>query len=142
LITAAFLVLGINKQLNLLPMLTETGRATAKLQGWYGQRQSVQIAFVAMVAVSCGIAAVMLVTWARKAPVSTWWALIGSTTLIGYVVIQAASLHYFDRLIDTKVLSFPLNWIFEMGGIGVVLLASFWRQSKLGKPKPRSLRRS
>src|SRR5262245_27286151 len=134
-IAATFLALGLCKLLDLQPALTETGRLIAKFQGWYGERWSAQIAFVGVAAVACSVAARMLVRWARKTPVSTRWALIGSTMLTGYVVIRAVSFHYVDRLIDAKFLGIRLDWIFELGGIGVVLAVSYWRRSNIGTPK-------
>ena len=77
LIAVTFLALGINRQLDLQAALTEMGRVLAKFQGWYGERRYVQIAFVAVVAVTCVLAAITLVRWARKAPAPTWLALIG-----------------------------------------------------------------
>jgi hypothetical protein len=44
------------------------------------------------------------------------------------MLIRAASFHHVDRLIGRTVLGFRWNWILEMGGIGLVLLASQWRQ--------------
>jgi hypothetical protein len=140
-ITATFLALGLYKLLNLQAALTETGRVVARFQGWYGERWPVQFAFVAVVAVACLIAAVMLVRWVRKASVSTWLALTGSIMLSGYVVVRAVSYHHLDRLIDAKFLGIRLNWIFELGGIGVVLAASYWRRSNIGKSKFVSLSR-
>jgi hypothetical protein len=57
--------------------------------------------------------------------------------IIGYVLIRAASFHHFDRFINQKFLGFRWNWILEMSGIGVMLVASYWRQSKIGKSKSR-----
>jgi len=87
------------------------------------------------------IAAIMLVRWARNAPVSTWLALAALIMLIGYWVIRAVSLHSFDRLIDARILGVRLNSIVEIGAIGAALLASYWRQSELRKLKPRSLQK-
>ena len=56
-ISALFLALGINKQLDLQTALTETGRVLAHYQGWYAQRQLVQLAFIALVAMTCFVAA-------------------------------------------------------------------------------------
>jgi hypothetical protein len=52
-------------------------------------------------------------------------------------LIRAASFHHFDRIINQKFLGFRWNWILEMSGIGVMLVASYWRQSKIGKSKSR-----
>jgi hypothetical protein len=140
-ITATFLALGVCRLLNFQAALTETGRVVAKFQGWYGQRWSVQFAFLAVLAVACLIAAVMLGRWVRKASVATWLALTGSTVLTGYVVARVVSFHHLDRLIDAKFLGIRFNWIFELGGIGVVLAASYWRRSNIGKSRFVSLSR-
>ena len=52
-ISVLFLALGVNKQLDLQTALTESGRVLAQYQGWYQQRQLVQLAFIALVAVTC-----------------------------------------------------------------------------------------
>ena len=108
--------------------LTEAGRYLAYYQGWYGQRQLVQLAFIALIAVICLTSAITLLIWVRHAPISTWLALIGTTLVIGYVLIRAASFHHIDRFIGRTILGFRWNWILEMGGISLVLFASQWRQ--------------
>ena len=130
-ISVLFFFLGINKQLDLQTALTEAGRYLAYYQGWYEQRQLIQLAFIALIAVICLICAITLLVWVRDAPVSTWLALMGTTLVIGYVLIRAASFHHVDRLIGRTVLGFRWNWILEMGGIGLVLLASQWRRFTL-----------
>jgi hypothetical protein len=140
-ISAALFALGVSKQLDLQTVLTEAGRFLAKFQGWYDQRRSAQIALVAVVATMSLIAAIMLVKWARNAPVSTWLALAASIMLIGYWVIRAVSLHSLDHFIDARVLGVRLNSIVEIAGIAAVLVASYWRQTEIGKLKPRSLRK-
>jgi hypothetical protein len=67
-------------------------------------------------------------------------ALIGATLVLGFVLIRAASFHHMDRFIGTRILGLRWNWILEMSGIGLVLLASQWRQSLLGKSMSSSLR--
>ena len=127
-IAALFIALGINKQLDLQTALTEAGRVLAQIQGWYAQRAFVQLAFIAVVAVTCLLAAATLLIWARHAPIPTWLALIGTVLVLGFVLIRAASFHHMDRFIGTRILGLRWNWILEMSGIGLVLLASQWRQ--------------
>src|SRR5271154_6676510 len=67
-IALAFLVLGINKQLDLQTALTEAGRVLANFQGWYDQRQSVQVAFIVLITIVSLMAAVVLGRWVRNAP--------------------------------------------------------------------------
>jgi hypothetical protein len=127
-ISVLFFFLGINKQLDLQTALTEAGRYLSHYQGWYERRQLVQLAFIALIAMICFISAIKLLIWVANAPLSTWLALIGTTLVIGYVLIRAASFHHVDRFIGGTLLGFRWNWILEMGGIALVLLASQWRQ--------------
>jgi hypothetical protein len=127
-IAVTFVALGINKQLDLQTALTEVGRALANFQGWYDQRQSVQVAFIVLITIICLTAAVVLVRWARQAPSATWLALIGFISVICYVLIRAASFHHIDRFIGAEILGLRWNWILEIGGISVVLTASYWRR--------------
>ena len=54
--------------MNLLSALTEAGRVLAQDQGWYEQRQFVQLVFIALAAMTCLIAAITLLLWARNFP--------------------------------------------------------------------------
>jgi hypothetical protein len=139
-ITILFLALGINKQLDLQSALTEIGRMVAVAQGWYMRRGAVQLEFVAAVAGCALIATFTLLIWARKSPLPTWLALAGVTLVIGFVVIRAASFHHIDRFIGTTVLGLRWNWILEMGGIGVVILASLWRRRRISADNRAAIR--
>jgi hypothetical protein len=132
-IAILFLALGINKQLDLQTALTEVGRVSAHLQGWYELRRSVQIAFIGLVAMTCVIVAITLLIWMRRAPIPTWLALMGTTLVLGFVLIRAASFHHVDLFIGSRILGLRWNWVIEMGGISLVLLASQWRQMRLSK---------
>jgi hypothetical protein len=127
-ISILFLGLGINKQLDLQSALTEAGRVLAFEQGWYEQREVVQLDFIILVAMLCVSVVIILLIWMWRAPIPTWFALLGTTLVIGFVLIRAASFHHIDRFIGTRVLGFRWNWVLEMGGISMVLLASQWRQ--------------
>jgi hypothetical protein len=67
-IAVLFVALGINKQLDLQTALTEAGRLAGHLQGWYQQRQSVQIAFIGLVAITCALMAIMLLDLDAQRP--------------------------------------------------------------------------
>jgi hypothetical protein len=126
-----FAALGINKQLDLQSALTELGRVAEDQQGWYDERQIVQIWFIVGVAVaSISVVAILLIL-AWKAPVSTWFALMGTTIILAFVLIRAASFHHIDRFIGTTVLGLRWNWVLEMGGISIVIVASELRRRKL-----------
>ena len=133
-ISVLFLALGINKQLDLQSALTEAGRVVANIQGWYAQRALVQLAFIVVVAIICTIAGIALVIWARRARLPARLALVGTIFVLCFVLIRAASFHHVDRFISTEFLGLRWNWILEMGGIALVLIASEWQQHQLGAP--------
>jgi len=97
-------------------------------QGWYEQHQLIQVVFIILVAIGCLCALIALLIWTYGSQLPTWLALCGTTLVIAFVLIRAASFHHIDRFIGTSILGFRWNWILEMGGISVVLLASQWRQ--------------
>jgi ABC-type Mn2+/Zn2+ transport system permease subunit len=125
----AFFFLGINKQLDLQSAMTELGRIVAFAGGWYEQRRTVQVYFVIGVAAACVAGTLILLFWTRKSPIQTWLALGGSTFVLGYVLIRAASFYHIDHFIGGRVLGLKWNWILEMTGIAIVLLASEWRRA-------------
>jgi len=73
----------------------------------------------------------ILLFWTRKSPIQTWLALVASTFVLGYVLIRAASFHHIDHFIGGRVLGFKWNWILEITGIAIVLLASEWRRASV-----------
>ena len=127
-ISILFAGLGINKQLDLQTALTELGRVVATEQGWYGERQTVQVWFIVGVALTCTSIGYVLLIGARKSPVPTWLALIGMMTVLAFVLIRAASFHHIDRFIGDRVLGLRWNWVVEMSGIAMVIFASEWRR--------------
>jgi hypothetical protein len=129
-ISALFLALGINKQLDLQSALTQVGRILSFYEGWYAQRQAVQVVFIILVAVLCVVAVIILMTWAHNAPAPTWVALMGTMLVFGFVLIRASSFHHMDRFIGELILGLRWNWVLEMGGISLALVASEWRRRR------------
>ena len=108
-ISILFLGLGINKQLDLQSALTELGRTLAFQYGWYEQRESVQIEFIIFVTTVCAVAVVAVIVGARRSGPAAWFAILGTTLVIGFVLIRAASFHHIDRFIGQKILGFRLR---------------------------------
>ncbi|MDQ0559952.1 hypothetical protein QO004_001734 [Rhizobium mesoamericanum] len=138
-ISLAFFFLGINKQLDLQSAMTEIGRMVAFSGGWYEQRRTVQVDFIAGAVAVCLAGIPAIIFWTRKSPIQTWLALLGSTFVFAYVVIRAASFHHFDRFISGRYLGFKWNWILEMTGIVIVLLASEWRRVTVHRQLPKRI---
>lgn len=129
-IAVLFLLLGINKQLDLQSALTEIGRILAHSEGWYRERHFVQVAFIGFVALACVFAMIILLIWARHTPGPTWLALLGTVIVFGFVLSRASSFHHMDRFIGMRMLGVRWNWILEMGGISLTLIASVWRRRR------------
>lgn len=121
------LVLGVNKQLDLQSAFTELGRILADRRGWYDDRRQIQMAFIAGVGIM-GLtlfAAMLHLTWG--APTAAIWALTGSTCLVTFVVIRAASFHHVDSVLGTSLSGWRINWLLEMGSL-LVIIGSAWRR--------------
>jgi hypothetical protein len=133
LFTLALIALGINKQLDLQTALTEIGRILARQQGWYGERRTVQAEFVGLVGLF-GLVNIAFLVWiTRRMPAATRTAVAGGVALVTFVVIRAASFHHVDRLIGQRLLGMKFNWVLEMGGISVILAATYFRTR--GRPR-------
>jgi hypothetical protein len=133
------LFLGINKQLDLQSAFTEAGRLLARDQGWYRQRSTVQMAFLFFLFL-LGIAGVMaVIRLTRKTPRSTQAAALGAAILIGFVLMRATSFHYVDRMLREELAGMRFNWIFELGGILIIIAAARRRYSERNRAPARSL---
>lgn len=127
-ITVVFLALSINKLLNVEAALTEIGRILALSGGWYWRRYDVQVLLILAVTVACIVISIGLVILARRSRMLTWFALVGMTFVLGFVLIRTISFHPMDRFLARKALGLRWNGILEMAGIAVVLLSSEWRR--------------
>ncbi len=133
-IFGVLLFLCLNKQLDLQTAMTEFLRGRAKAEGWYGIRFKFQVAFIATMAICLPVLATLMFFIARALPASTKLAGLGLIIIGIFVLIRASSFHHIDRLLNERVLSFKLNWIFELGGIAVVLVGAQkrWRELNRG----------
>ena len=113
-------LLAINKQLDLQSALTAAGRCMAQAQGWYDQRQTVQLAFIAGIAALClGLACFAVWFWQQDVA-EIWLALVGFAVLLAFVAIRAAGFHHIDRFIGFELGNVRVNWVLELGGITAI----------------------
>lgn len=132
--------LAINKQMDLQSALTALGRCLAHAQGWYGQRRTVQLAFL----VGLGVLAVMFLaallglmrgSWTRSAlPVT------GLVFVCTFVLMRAAGFHHMDRLLGVPfpALGLRTNTVLEWTGPILIILGAL-RVSRINrKPSARS----
>lgn len=99
----------------------------AKQQGWYETRREVQTQFIYVIIFLGCTAGLTLAVLARNAPFPTWVSIAGGIFVIGFVVIRAASFHHFDRMIGSYYLGLKVNWLLELGGLGVILAGVHFR---------------
>lgn len=131
------LLLAINKQLDVQSYFTEVGRAVAREQGWYDARGTVQAFFVVGVALAT-LAAVGLITWAIRDVLSQQWlTLVGIVAILGFVLIRASSFHYVDVLIGLRFAGMRMNWVIELGAIGVFCASAVSQLLRGGLPPDR-----
>ena len=128
-IALLFLLLGINKQLDLQSAFTEIARVISHAQGWYENRRSVQVAFIGVIGAICLIVGIGLLIMIRGSPMATWLAAAGTLLVLTFVAVRAASFHHVDQFIKETVFGLRWNWILEMGGILLVLAATRLRRT-------------
>jgi hypothetical protein len=120
-IPIALALLGINKLFE--GALTNVGRMVAFDQGWYAHRRVFQIWLIASVLAICSIGAIVLLLSARQASLSTRLALSATIMLLALGLMRDVSLHQLDHLIGERIMGLKLNWLLDVGGLGLVLLA-------------------
>ncbi|MGB3246437.1 MAG: isopropylmalate isomerase [Sulfitobacter sp.] len=120
------LALAINKQLDLQSALTAAGRCLAQAQGWYAERQSVQIKFIIAVIGATFLTAVVLFWMMRRELRHLWLALIGLLFLLAFIAIRAAGFHHFDQFIGYEIGSIRMNWAMEIGGIAMIAVNALY----------------
>lgn len=113
--------LGINKQLDLQTLFTEIGRSFARSGGWYEERRLVQGFFVA--AIACvGLLGLLILWWLTRGQLRDFrLTLAGLAFIVTFVVVRAASFHKFDQIIGFELLGVRMNWVLELGGIGLMM---------------------
>jgi hypothetical protein len=118
------LLLAFNKQLDLQSLLTAVARCQAMIQGWYEDRRVVQVRFVWAV-LGVGVLGIFALGFFLRATFArTGLAVLGLGLVCGFVAIRAASFHHVDTLINARWFGLRLNWLLEMSGPLIVLLAS------------------
>jgi hypothetical protein len=123
-IAALMAFLGVNKQLDLQTLFTRIGRELAVRGGWYENRRIFQFLFVLAVA-AAGIWVFRVVRrGTRQVLRERKLLLFGVCFLIVFIIVRASSFHHVAALIDATVLGIRMNWVLELGGIGMIAVAA------------------
>lgn len=115
--------LAVNKQLDLQSLLTEVGRCVAHAQGWYEERHTVQVWFIAGVMAGGVLSVCWLGFVLRHTLARTGLALVGLGFVCVFVAVRAAGFHHVDTLIGTAVAGLRINWLLELTGPILVTVA-------------------
>jgi hypothetical protein len=116
--------LGINKQLDLQSFLTDIGRYYAIQNGWYEHRKIIQSIFITAIVVTSACFMMFLIWYFRDTLKYNGLAICGLCLLASFIAIRASSFHHVDIFINTTILSLRINWIIELSGIFMVVLAA------------------
>ena len=122
------LLLAINKQLDLQSWFTQAMKTAAQMHGWYGQRKSLQVIFIAFLSVSMlftllSIRLYLAQSW-HHYPI-TW---IGIVFLSTFILMRAASFSHIDQMIHYPIFGIRLNGVVEIGSIALIFFGSFFNK--------------
>lgn len=124
LLTVAFVLLGLNKQLDLQTGFAELGKSMALEQGWYEHRRLVQMVFIVGLCVVAAFVAYTVLALARGTSRRLRMTVLGTCVLIAFIVIRAASLHHIDELLGSEIADLRLHRLLELAGLLVILAAA------------------
>jgi MFS family permease len=97
----------------------------------YQSRRVVQAVFIVALGVISAAALAVLYVRGRYAHRGTFIALVGAALLISFIVMRAVSFHHVDVLIGSTFLGMRWNWIFEIGGILLVMYGNRIRAASI-----------
>lgn len=129
LLASFFLLLGINKQLDLQTWLTQTLRDVSIQHGWYEQRRGVQFSFIVVL----GLGMLMVLISLRMFLMSAWskykllW--MGLALLCAFILIRAASFHHVDLAIGRTLFGVKMNVIIELSALCMILIGTYSKQT-------------
>ncbi len=117
-----FLLLSINKQLDLHRLITEFGRNLAHKQGWYQYKHEIELIFM-MSLLSLYLCLLALIykklSNFNKHQLA---AVLGVSCTILYALLKVFSFHHLDYWLTFTFDFLNFLWILEIGGIAIVLI--------------------
>jgi hypothetical protein len=124
-ISLLMMLLGINKELDLQSLFTEVGRQIARAQGWMDQRRIVQFWFIMAFGTTAITTFLFFVRIKQDLFKRFTLAFTGLFFLLCFIVIRAAGFHHFDEMLGFRLFGAKMNWLLELTGIYLIVLAAF-----------------
>ena len=116
----AYLLLGLNKQLDLQTSINALGRQLTGTIGWYGNRRELQLFFCATVFVATGVYLLRNVRGVSRFMRDKPLLAIGDALVAAYLLIRTISIEHADeRLIGIDLEKIPGLWLLEVGGLAL-----------------------
>ncbi len=134
--TLVLVALGINKQLDLQSLVTETGRWLAHRGDWYENRSQVQVVFVLSVIATGTIGLVTGIVMLKGELETLGVPLLGMALVLVFVAVRASSLQYVDQLIGWQLAGFRMNWALELGGIFIIAAGAVLALRRARRQRP------
>ena len=119
------LALGLERQLNLLGLVTDHGRAWLVRGDVYDERRAFQLPLILGIAGTGGVGLAVALIAHRRAGWPIALALTGLAFLLTFVVVRAVSFHDVDGWLHRPWLGIAATHLIEMGGIALTAVAAF-----------------
>ena len=122
-VSIVLFILIFNKLLNLQTFFTALGRCEAQLSGWYDTRKNKQLVIIAIL-VMLGLVSLIVFSYLlRNSFKRIWFVLVCFTLKVIFVLVRAVDFHDIDALLRMIVWGWQVNWMFEHGGIALLVLS-------------------
>jgi hypothetical protein len=125
----AIFALGVNKQLDLQTWLHNSAKAWIEAKGLYEHKQTLQLGFVAVIALG-GLATVWLLRrWIMNSGRRYRLVFIGLGVSIFFVVTRAASIYIFDPMIGSAEATEAVGATLEIAALVLIVVGAMrWRR--------------
>jgi hypothetical protein len=115
-----YVLLGLNKQLDLQTFITATGRCMARTEGWYAERRSFQLTAI-LYGLAFGLSSLFVFFYYFRSITSRCLLAFVGLSLSGlFVFLRAISFHHIDSIFSATVANLKLHALLELTAIMLV----------------------
>ncbi|MFT5356858.1 MAG: hypothetical protein ACI9KE_004084, partial [Polyangiales bacterium] len=124
-----------NKQLDLQTWLHRSGKAWVQAQGLYEQRRTLQLGFVAAIALGGLVTLWLLRRWIVSSGRRYRLVVLGLGVSACFVLTRAASIHVLDRMLGSVEGTEAVGATLEIAALSLIVLGAFrWRTTLTEAP--------
>ena len=122
--SAALILLGAAKLLQLQGQITDRLRTSAKQHHLYGERAVAQYLLVLILLGAISVFARPLWHWLRNMSGSVTTAAMSMVALLAFILVRAASIHALDPAMTFQVVGLRSGWWVELTGLLLIAAAA------------------